>query len=40
VDFGPVTVAEVHLYESHLSRAGSTYVVLVRAPLAPTDPTR
>jgi 2'-5' RNA ligase len=31
--FGRVTVDEVHVYESHLGRGGSTYVLRHRAPL-------
>jgi 2'-5' RNA ligase len=31
--FGRVTVDEVHVYESHLGREGSTYVLRHRAPL-------
>ncbi|HVU49301.1 MAG TPA: RNA 2',3'-cyclic phosphodiesterase [Polyangia bacterium] len=32
-EFGRVTVEEVHVYESHLGREGSTYVLRHRAPL-------
>jgi 2'-5' RNA ligase len=32
-EFGRVTVDEVHVYESHLGRGGSTYVLRHRAPL-------
>jgi RNA 2',3'-cyclic 3'-phosphodiesterase len=32
-NFGRVTVEEVHVYESHLGRGGSTYLLRHRAPL-------
>jgi 2'-5' RNA ligase len=32
-NFGRVSVEEVHVYESHLGRGGSTYVLRHRAPL-------
>jgi 2'-5' RNA ligase len=32
--FGRVAVEEVHVYESHLGRGGSTYVLRHRAPLS------